>query len=225
MKTRTDKDLIYSLLKEAKLLSELQHANILLFIGVVNEQDNLCMVTEFMSKGSVFHILHSAPSNPDSTKLRSSWSLKLKMMTDTAHGMNFLHTCDPVIIHRDLKTHNLLVNNDWVTKISDFGVSRIKEMTATMTTIGTPQWMAPEILQEEKYSEKADVFSYGVCVWEIVTGEPPFGGTHPLRVITMVVHEHYRLPIPTDCPQPLAQLLTMCWNEDPKQRPRFAIQS
>ena len=117
------------------------------------------------------------------------WKLTLQIMRDTAAGMEYLHLHQPIIIHRDLKSQNLLLDKSWTTKVADFGISRVKGMTATMTRIGTPQWMAPEVLREEKYSEKADIWSYGVVLWELVTLRPPFDGVSPLAVIYNVANQ------------------------------------
>lgn len=139
--------------------------------------------------------------------------------------MNFLHTQPTPIIHRDLKSLNILVNCRWTAKISDFGLSRFKATDgsqALMTSqCGTFQWMAPEVIGGQMYSEKADIYSYGINLWEIYTRKTPYAGLEPLQV-AMVVHTHRRRPtIPPECPQWYAKLISDCWAHDPNKRPSF----
>jgi len=221
LKIHTNKDLIEGLLSESRMLADLRHKNIIEFVGVCTEPDNFCMITEFMSRGNLFDLLHN-DKNADSQIFQQSWTLKLKSARDVAHGMNFLHSHNPIIIHRDLKSHNLLLDAEWNTKVCDFGISRFKEITATMTQVGTPQWMAKEVLLGERYSEKADTYSYGVVLWECVSGKKPFEDVNPLRVISMVAHESFKLPIPETCPEKVKELIQLCFSEDPENRPTFS---
>lgn len=86
---------------------------------------------------------------------------------DTAKGMLYLHANKPPIMHRDLKTPNLLVDYDWNVKLIDFGFTKVKDAEYTRTKLGTPQWMAPEILKSQPYNEKVDVYAFGMCVCPI----------------------------------------------------------
>lgn len=97
--------------------------------------------------------------------------------------MCYLHSFKPPIIHRDLKSPNLLVDKDWTVKVSDFGLSRVKAQTmAPWSRAGTPEWMAPEVLRNEPSNEKCDVYSYGVILYELVTGREPWTELNPMQV-------------------------------------------
>jgi serine/threonine protein kinase len=207
------------LIKECTLLSTLDHPNILTFIGLSVKAPNFAIVTEFMSRGSLWNILHP-PSN-QKEKIQLSWPLRVHIMKQIARGMSFLHACDPPIIHRDLKSHNILIDEKWNCKVADFGMSRVKFLTEKMTRVGTPQWMAPEVLRQESYSEKADVWSFGVVMWELITLRAPFAGHTPLQVITMVAHQNKILPVPVNCDPVLAEIMQKCWLQAFRDRPSF----
>eukprot|EP01089_Gocevia_fonbrunei_P014279 TRINITY_DN3876_c0_g5_i1.p1 TRINITY_DN3876_c0_g5~~TRINITY_DN3876_c0_g5_i1.p1 ORF type:complete len:172 (+),score=17.73 TRINITY_DN3876_c0_g5_i1:52-516(+) len=144
-------------------------------------------------------------------------------MIDAAKGMTYLHNSMPVIIHRDLKSHNLLIDLHWRTKVSDFGLSRIAERSVlqTMTSCGTPSWTAPEVLRGEKYTESCDVFSYGVVLWECVTRENPHAGLPHFQIVFQVGTQGLRPKIPQDCPHAWARLIADCWLDCPEERPSF----
>ncbi|KAG5041813.1 hypothetical protein JHK85_014289 [Glycine max] len=142
----------------------------------------------------------------------------------TARGMNYLHNCTPVIVHRDLKSPNLLVDKNWVVKVCDFGLSRMKHSTflSSRSTAGTAEWMAPEVLRNELSDEKCDVFSYGVILWELSTLQQPWGGMNPMQVVGAVGFQHRRLDIPDNVDPAIADIIRQCWQTDPKLRPTFA---
>lgn len=103
----------------------------------------------------------------------------------------------------------------------DFGNSKIKKQTETMTQVGTPQWMAPEVLLGDKYSEKADIYSFGVVVWELATNEIPWDEINAVQVISKVAYEHKHLQIPPSCPPSISKMITQCFHEKPAERPSF----
>ncbi|CAK4886466.1 unnamed protein product [Aphanomyces euteiches] len=146
----------------------------------------------------------------------------LRFILHTAKGMSYLHNFEPPILHRDLKSPNLLVDCDYSVKISDFGLSRVKAYVQTMTgSCGTMQWMAPEVLGNEKYTEKADVFSFGILMWECLTGKCPYEGMPQIQAAQRILKNELRPAIPRSCPAYLAKLMKTCWAHDPQVRPSF----
>ncbi|KAH9075195.1 hypothetical protein Ae201684P_003879 [Aphanomyces euteiches] len=136
--------------------------------------------------------------------------------------MSYLHNFEPPILHRDLKSPNLLVDCDYSVKISDLGLSRVKAYVQTMTgSCGTMQWMAPEVLGNEKYTEKADVFSFGILMWECLTGKCPYEGMPQIQAAQRILKNELRPAIPRSCPAYLAKLMKTCWAHDPQVRPSF----
>lgn len=146
------------------------------------------------------------------------------MARDVAKGMNCLHTSMPTIVHRDLKSPNLLVDKNWTVKVCDFGLSRLKHSTflSSKSTAGTPEWMAPEVLRNEKSNEKCDVYSFGVILWELATLKMPWKGMNPMQVVGAVGFQKRRLEIPKEVDPLVAQIIWECWQTDPNLRPSFA---
>jgi len=146
--------------------------------------------------------------------------LILKMMTQIAQGLNYLHLSNPKIIHRDLKTQNILVDSSDNIQIADFGISRVIDNTMTGFT-GTVSYMAPEVVSGQgHYSEKVDVYSYAIIAWELFTGDIPFKGMLPIQ-IAYRISQGERLLVPTSCPTALLQLFNSCWQQTAEKRPSF----
>ncbi|CAL9179574.1 unnamed protein product [Musa hybrid cultivar] len=210
-------DIILSFRQEVVLLMKrLRHPNILLFMGAVTSPHRLCIVTEFLPRGSLFRLLQR-----NTTKL--DWRRRVHMALDIARGMNYLHHCSPPIIHRDLKSSNLLVDRNWTVKVGDFGLSRLKHETylTTKSGKGTPQWMAPEVLRNERSDEKSDVYSYGVILWELVTEKIPWDNFNSMQVIAAVGFMNQRLDLPKDLNPQWVSIIESCWHSEPKCRPTF----
>lgn len=183
------------------------------------EKDNnkLYIITELMHQGNLRDVMDRKGKN-------LPWNIRLKLAKDAAKGMAYLHSRN--IIHRDLKPQNLLVNNNWCCKIADFGISTVSSHTTHMTCIGTPIYMAPEVLSKDKYSAKADVFSFGVLLVEIYTGDRPysteeFSGYNQAQLMYQIVNNGAR-PNISDFPVALQQLVADCWSEDLRLRPSFS---
>ncbi|KAH7856678.1 hypothetical protein Vadar_004157 [Vaccinium darrowii] len=204
-------------LSEVKIMKRVRHPNVVLFMGAVTRAPNLSIVTEFLPRGSLYRLIHR-PNN------QLNEGRRLRMALDAARGMNYLHNCTPVIVHRDLKTPNLLVDKNWVVKVCDFGLSRMKYSTflSSRSTAGTAEWMAPEVLRNEPANEKCDVYSFGVILWELITLQQPWGGMNPMQVVGAVGFQHRRLDIPNDMDPAIADIIWKCWQTDPKLRPTFA---
>ncbi|KAL5727642.1 hypothetical protein ACHQM5_000816 [Ranunculus cassubicifolius] len=135
--------------KEIAIMKRLRHPNVLLFMGAVYSPERLAIVTEFLPRGSLFKTLHKSNQALDIRR-------RLRMSLDVAKGMNYLHRRSPPIVHRDLKSSNLLVDRNWTVKVGDFGLSKWKNATylTAKSGRGTPQWMAPEVLRNEPSNEK-----------------------------------------------------------------------
>ncbi|KAJ8560609.1 hypothetical protein K7X08_022469 [Anisodus acutangulus] len=202
---------------EVRIMKRLRHPNVVLFMGAVTRSPHLSIVTEFLHRGSLYRLLHRPNNQLDERR-------RLRMALDAARGMNYLHNCTPMIVHRDLKSPNLLVDKNWVVKVCDFGLSRMKNSTflSSRSTAGTAEWMAPEVLRNEPSNEKCDVYSFGVILWELCTLQQPWGGMNPMQVVGAVGFQHRRLDIPEDMDPAIADIITKCWQTDPKLRPSFA---
>lgn len=202
---------------EVQIMRRLRHPNVVLFMGAITRPPNLSIVTEFLPRGSLYRLIHRPNNQLDERR-------RLRMALDAARGMNYLHNSTPVIVHRDLKSPNLLVDKNWVVKVCDFGLSRMKYSTflSSRSTAGTAEWMAPEVLRNELSDEKCDVFSYGVILWELFTMRQPWGGMNPMQVVGAVGFQHRRLDIPDDVDTAIANIIRQCWQTDPKSRPTFA---
>ncbi|KAJ4956765.1 hypothetical protein NE237_013548 [Protea cynaroides] len=215
-KEEYSEEVILSFKQEVSLMKKLRHPNVLLFMGAVTSPQRLCIVTEFLPRGSLFRLLQRS-----TTKL--NWRRRVHMALDIARGMNYLHHFKPPIIHRDLKSSNLLVDRNWTVKVGDFGLSRIKHEAylTTKTGRGTPQWMAPEVLRNEPSDEKSDVYSFGVILWELVTEKIPWDNLNSMQVIGAVGFMNQRLEIPKDLDPQWTSIMESCWHSDPQCRPTF----
>jgi tRNA A-37 threonylcarbamoyl transferase component Bud32 len=204
---------------EVEVMSKLKHEYITEFIGACFDEDLYCIVTELMSKGSVFDLLHQK-------RTRLSWSRRIAMTNDAAKGMAYLHGLN--VLHRDMKSMNLLVNNQWTVKIADFGLTRFKQHTQTMmsSTRGTPAYMAPELLRNQLVSEKIDVYAFGIVMSEIATRAIPFGdqNMNPLQLMFAVCQgTRPNLPSQDKAPRHFLLLARVCWDERPAKRPSFSM--
>nr|XP_043614614.1 serine/threonine-protein kinase EDR1 [Erigeron canadensis] len=203
--------------REVRIMQRLRHPNVVLFMGAVTRPPNLSIITEFLPRGSLYRIIHRPQSQIDEKR-------RIKMALDVAKGMNCLHTSIPTIVHRDLKSPNLLVDEDWNVKVCDFGLSRLKHNTflSSKSTAGTPEWMAPEVLRNENSNEKCDVYSFGVILWELATLRLPWSGMNPMQVVGAVGFQNRRLEIPKDVDPLVGRIIWECWQTDPNLRPSFA---
>ncbi|KAL6846945.1 hypothetical protein ACP4OV_022798 [Aristida adscensionis] len=209
-KQEYSEEVIQNFRQEVSLMKKLRHPNILLFMGAVTSPQRLCIVTEFLPRGSLFRLLQRSTTKLDVRR-------RVHMALDIARGMNYLHHSSPPIIHRDLKSSNLLVDKNWTVKVADFGLSRLKRETflTTKTGKGTPQWMAPEVLRNEPSDEKSDVYSYGVILWELVTQKIPWENLNSMQVIGAVGFMNQRLDIPSDVDPQWTSIILSCWERRP----------
>ncbi|XP_074269128.1 serine/threonine-protein kinase CTR1-like isoform X2 [Silene latifolia] len=165
-------------LREVAIMKRLRHPNIVLFMGAITEPPNLAIVTEYLCRGSLYRLLHKSGGREVLDERR-----RLSMAFDVAKGMNYLHKRNPPIVHRDLKSPNLLVDKKYTVKVCDFGLSRLKANTflSSKSAAGTPEWMAPEVLRDEPSNEKSDVYSFGVILWELATLQQPWSNLNPAQ--------------------------------------------
>ncbi|XP_059354748.1 mitogen-activated protein kinase kinase kinase 7-like isoform X1 [Carassius carassius] len=199
---------------ELRQLSRVNHPNIVKLYGSCSNP--VCLVMEYAEGGSLYNVLHGAEPLPHYTASHAmSWCLQC------SQGVSYLHGMKPkALIHRDLKPPNLLlVAGGTVLKICDFGTA-CDIQTHMTNNKGSAAWMAPEVFEGNNYSEKCDVFSWGIILWEVITRRKPFdeiGG--PAFRIMWAVHRGTRPPLIKNLPKPLESLMTRCWSKDPSQRP------
>lgn len=216
--------------REVTALAKARHPNIVEMYGIMSETKPLRIIVEFCAGGNLFDLLHT----PGQVEL--SFQQKRKMATDVAQGVRYLHTQG--ILHRDLKSPNLLLPSPakgpmdpLVVKIADFGIARIKppgsgeaDGWGRMTIcVGTLNWMAPEVLHSNSYDEKVDVYSYGMCLYEIMSGQIPFEGEEHERLGEQVLRgirpekgESFNV-----LPEAVRDVIVACWSRNPKKRLSF----
>lgn len=213
--------LIADFWKEALILSSLHHPNVVSFYGIVRDgpDGSLATVTEFMINGSLKQFLQKKDRTIDRRK-------RLIIAMDAAFGMEYLHGKN--IVHFDLKCENLLVNmrdpHRPVCKIGDLGLSKVKQHTLVSGGVrGTLPWMAPELLsgKSNMVTEKIDVYSFGIVMWEVLTGDEPYADMHCASIIGGIVNNMLRPQVPTWCDPEWKSLMESCWACDPAQRPSF----
>ena len=209
--------------RELNVLVSLKHPNLIQYKGACIEQP-LCIVIEYCEGGDLFKLLHRSPG------VSLSWSQKLVIMQDITKGMQFLHKNS--FMHRDLKSLNVLLRkvvsgegDQIIVKISDFGLSKVLNDEEFMTgQLGTCHWMAPEVLNSVNYSFKADVYSFAILMFEVITRVTPYKGLKQEEIRTQVVNFGLRPcleSVPSDCPKALKSLMILCWSERPEDRPSF----
>ncbi|KAG0593244.1 hypothetical protein KC19_1G315100 [Ceratodon purpureus] len=210
--------------QEVSIMRLVRHKNVVQFIGACSNWPKLCIVTELMAGGSVRDLLDHRMGGLDIASA-------IKVLRDSARGMDFLHKRG--IVHRDMKAANLLIDEHNVVKVCDFGVARLKptsisaaeksNYSAEMTAeTGTYRWMSPEMLEHKSYDHKADVYSFGITMWEVLTGDIPYAGLTPLQAAIGVVQRGLRPETTPHVPDVLANLMQRCWHKDPWERPEFS---
>ncbi len=200
---------------EAALLSQLRHPNIITPVGATIEP--VTFIMEYCSRGNLMNLLMDS-------SISLLWEKRKKMLEDIASGMQYLHRQNPIIIHRDLKSLNILIDENWVAKVSDLGLSRFKAPTKSekMTgQAGTYHWMAPEVINSQHYTEKADIYSFGIIMWEVSFRAIPYDGMQPVQIVAAVLGRRERPCIPPGAPKRVSILIQECWQHNPSLRPSF----
>jgi predicted Ser/Thr protein kinase len=211
-----NKGKIDEFMSEIKLMVNLpSHPNVIHVYGASINGPQPIIVMEYCSGGSLDKLLFNS-------KVQLSDEHKIRFVQKIAAGMRHLHRYN--VIHCDLATRNILLTSNAEPKISDFGLSRILENTNEATAdieAGPICWMAPETLQKQVYTKKSDIWSFGIMVYEIVAQRVPHEKVNPLKIATMIRDKYVTPKIPKNCPEILRELMHMCWNREPEQRPDF----
>jgi serine/threonine protein kinase len=207
-------DLVY-FCREVSVLASCHNYFLLPFIGF-SPTYPYALVTEYVPCGSLFDALRHRQGCP-----RLSPSQRLAIVFGIARGMAALHRLN--IIHRDLKSLNILLDDETYPKICDFGIARqlTDEQEGATRSIGTPHWMAPEMFESSSYTHKADVYAFAILTWEILTEGIPFKGKDGFQVAIAVARNGDRPELPANTPEGLLEFIRICWHQTPELRPSF----
>lgn len=210
--------------REVSLLSQLSHFNLLQFIGTYNFENRYSIVTEYCSGGSLFNYIQNE-------NFVFSVAQKIEIALGVARGMKFLHSQSPSIVHRDLKSLNILIERPVKTqkdkvcvKIADFGISRRCDYIMMTADVGTSYWKAPEVISGEVYGPSCDVYSFSILLWEILCHKRPYLNEDK-QIVMRQIRMHKRRPslddVPNDIPDKLKEIMQICWKQNPSKRPTF----
>lgn len=216
--------------EEAAVMKVLCHPNIVLFMEAGFYKGSICIISEYCARGSLRDVLSTSRAK------QIGWPIKVRLALGIAHGLQYLHNANPPMIHRDLKSPNVLVDDSWHAKIADFGTLRFAEIVSSLRNtralrmmdsmvmtglVGTTRWMAPEVIRGEKiYSSKVDIYSLGLILWELIDGKLPFSDIRWNHEIENFVLRGMRPMVRSEkCPLRWKLLVVTCWQADPMQRP------
>ncbi len=212
-------ELIEEIIGEAMIMSYLRHPRILNLYGCTLTPHAIWIVSELCNRGSLKQVL-------DDWSLPLSTTCRIQLAIDIADGMRHLHSRKPPIIHRDLKSHNIFVNdgpnNRLDPKIGDWGSARADTHVGGLSMthgVGTVCWLAPEVIRDAMGGKASDVYAFGILLWELATRMEVHSGLTAAQIIARVAHEGLRPNVPDGCPW--GHIMKACWHEDPKQRPCF----
>uniref|UniRef100_A0A8C3KWQ7 Receptor-interacting serine/threonine-protein kinase 2 n=1 Tax=Chrysolophus pictus TaxID=9089 RepID=A0A8C3KWQ7_CHRPC len=221
------------LLKEAEILHKARFSYILPILGICNEPDFLGIVTEYMANGSLNQLLHGKDMYPD-----IAWCLRYRILYEIALGVNYLHNMNPPLLHHDLKTQNILLDDEFHVKIADFGMSkwRVISMSQSRSETSLPEggtivYMPPEDYnpsQKTRASVKHDIYSFAIIIWEVMSRKHPFEEViNPLQIMYSV-SQGQRLDLSEtslsmDIPHRalVIRLIESGWAQNPDERPSF----
>lgn len=201
---------------EVQQLARVNHENIIHLYGACMSDAHKCLVIEFADGGSLYHLLHSSHKTEYNLAHGISWLLQC------AKAVSYLHAIHPrPLLHRDLKPPNLLLTKGAkVLKLCDFGTAC--ELSTIMSdNRGSAAWMAPEVFEGKMYTEKCDVYSWGIILWEVLTRRVPFEDLGLAVRIMWAVHQKQRPPLISGCPKLLENLMKRCWDHNHARRPRM----
>ena len=202
-------------LQEAVIMRKLRHGNILQLHAVCTKKEPIYLISEFMQHGSLLEYLRGEGKSSKLTQL-------IEIATQIIAGMTYLETCN--YIHRDLAARNILVGENLICKIADFGLARVIE--ADFYEIHGKEklaikWTAPEAALYNRFTIKSDVWSFGIVLYEIITyGCLPYPGMSNPEVLQKV-EQGYRMPQPENCPYQFYNIMLKCWRQEPENRTCF----
>ncbi|KAE8021550.1 hypothetical protein FH972_007431 [Carpinus fangiana] len=217
--------------QEVAVWHKLDHPNVTKFIGATMGTSELNLQTDNGHVGMPSNIccvvVEYCPGGALKTYLiknrrrKLAFKVVVQLALDLARGMSYLHS--QKIVHRDVKTENMLLDKTRTVKIADFGVARVEasnpnDMTGETGTLG---YMAPEVLNGNPYNRKCDVYSFGICLWEIYCCDMPYPDLSFSEVTSAVVRQNLRPEIPRCCPSSLANVMKRCWDANPDKRPEM----
>lgn len=203
--------------QEISIISELAHENIVKFIGACTKGERVCIIYEYMANGNLKDYLQKSGKGSKLSDVE-----RLKYALEVCRGMVYLSKKN--IVHRDLKAANILISESGTVKIGDFGVARLLPRNEDCMTAetGTYRWMAPEVIEHKPYNSKADVYSFGVLLWELMTGgKSPYELLSPIQAAIGVAKHGVRPKIPHSCCPRVAEVMSACWAPEAEDRPTF----
>nr|WIL59949.1 nodulation protein [Melilotus officinalis] len=218
-------------IQEVAVWHKLDHPNVTKFIGATMGSAELqiqtdtgligmpsnvcCVVVEYLAGGTLKSYLIK------NRRRKLAFKVVIQLALDLARGLSYLHS--QKIVHRDVKTENMLLDKTRTVKIADFGVARVEasnpnDMTGETGTLG---YMAPEVLNGNPYNRKCDVYSFGICLWETYCCDMPYPDLSFSEITSAVVRQNLRPEIPRCCPSSLANVMRKCWDAIPDKRPEM----
>ncbi|GAM20898.1 hypothetical protein SAMD00019534_040730 [Acytostelium subglobosum LB1] len=207
---------------EVYSMSRLSHPNVMKISGYCLQP--LCMALEYVKHGSLYNLLSN-------NLIEIGWGLRLQIATEIAKGMHHMHSHNPPMIHRDLKSPNILMHgfvegNNPVSTIIDYGTStELYGGAALARCVDQPLWLAPEVMASMPYSEPSDVYAFGIMLWELYTRAHPYDEFAFGQWMSKLEDEiilGLRPTIPASCPPEYVELIQSCWAHEPNSRPTFA---
>jgi serine/threonine protein kinase len=191
----------------------------------ISNNNNCYLVMEYVDNGNLFNFLHRGKYNKEGNYQKFDLNLTTKIALEIALAIKYLHCRN--ITHCDLKSINVLLDHNYHVKITDFGVSKIinilyEKGQEIKGKLGTTHWMPPEIMKSYKYEEKSDVFSYGMILYEIITGDIPYYGLFPNQIVGLVADCRKIVQVPEITSNPyLRKIVVECLKYDIDDRPSF----
>jgi len=200
----------YLVQREFSMLQGVNHPNIVQFLGICDHSSGIYLITEYVEHGDLFDLIVFE-------KKQISWKVKVKIALQIAQACYYLHSKN--IIHRDLKSQNVLIGDNYKVKLCDLGLATMIERSRRMTVCGTNEWMAPEIVLNEIYDYKVDIFSFGIVCTELITNEPPRKREIDNRLAFDI--EQFQQRVPPACPVEFLSIVFDCTRENPSNRCSF----